>query len=67
VGEEPDRVAATAPARAAFLARFIRKVEAMGFTDPVEIHRRAEMLHRAYMLDLARRSAIARRAHSRRK
>jgi len=52
----------TGPARAGFLARFLREVDAAspGLADP-ERQRRAHALLRAHMSRLARLSALARR------
>jgi hypothetical protein len=57
-----DRSARTAPARAAFLARFEKLVDPDGRLDPNERQVRAEHARRAHMLRLAERSAQARRA-----
>jgi hypothetical protein len=51
---------ATKPARAAFLARFEAQVDPRGELEPAERQRRAARARRAYMLNLARKSAIAR-------
>lgn len=51
----------TAPARAAFLARFEIEVDPEGTLAPAERARRAEMAKRAYFTRLAYRSAQARR------
>lgn len=51
----------TAPARAAFLARFEREVDPDGTLDPAERARRAEHAKRAYMTSLALKSARSRR------
>ncbi|MEH0829579.1 hypothetical protein, partial [Micromonospora sp. CPCC 205714] len=58
---EPDRAAATAPARAAFADRFARQVDPDGTLDPAERARRAASARRAYFTRLALRSAQARR------
>jgi hypothetical protein len=53
----------TAPARAAFLARFEREVDASdpnGQLDPAERARRIEYLRRLYFARLAYRSQVAR-------
>jgi hypothetical protein len=57
-----DRSARTWPARQAFLKRFEREVDPDGTLPPDERHRRAEHAKRAYMLRLAKRAVIARRA-----
>ena len=57
----PDAAAHTAPARAAFLARFEREVDPDGVLDPRERARRAEHARKAYFLRLALASAHARR------
>ena len=58
----PDAAAHTAPARAAFLARFEREVDPDGVLDPRERARRAEHSRKAYFLRLALASAHARGA-----
>jgi hypothetical protein len=57
-----DRTARTRPAREAFLNRFEKEVDADGTLSPEERRQRAEHAKRAYMLQLARRSAAARKA-----
>ena len=47
-----DRRAATAPARAAFLARFEREVDPDGTLDPIVRATLAESAKKAYMLRL---------------
>jgi hypothetical protein len=61
---EPDRVAATAPARAAFNDRFLSEARALFGNDlpPDELAYRAEHLRRAHFARLALRSAQVRRA-----
>ena len=59
---EPDRSAATAPARAGLEARFERQVDPDGILSPEERARRAASARRAFYLNLARRSAAARKA-----
>lgn len=56
-----DRVAATAPARAASMGRFDRIVDPTGQLAPAERARRAENAKRAYFIELALKSARARR------
>lgn len=56
-----DRSAATAPARAAFIARFERLVDPEGVLPPAERRKRAESAKKAHMLRLAVASAAARR------
>jgi hypothetical protein len=51
----------TAPARAAFLERFEREVDPEGVLHPAERARRAEHAKKAYFLNLALKSAAARR------
>ena len=58
----PDAAAHTAPARAAFLARFEREVDPDGVLDPRERTRRAEHARQAHLLRLALASAHARGA-----
>ena len=48
-----DRTAATAPARAGFLARFEREVDPDGKLDPLTRAQRAESARRAYFARLA--------------
>lgn len=55
-----DTVAATAPARAAFLARFEAEVDPHNELDPTERARRAERARKAYFVRLALKSAQAR-------
>ena len=56
-----DRSARTAPARSAFLTSFEAKVDPEGLLLPAERHRRAENARRAHFLQLAAKSADARR------
>src|SRR5262245_24103534 len=51
----------TAPARAAFLARFERQVDPQGTLEPAERSRRAEYARKAHFQRLAIASAKARR------
>ena len=55
-----DRAGRTAPATKAFLARFERQVDPLGVLDPVAREHMALHARRAYMLQLAERSAKAR-------
>lgn len=55
-----DTLEATAPARAAFEARFSNEVDPDGRLQPDERARRAKRAMRAHMLRLAARSAEAR-------
>lgn len=57
-----DRAARTRPARETFLQRFEKQVDPDGTLPPEERRQRAEHAKRAYMLQLAKRSAAARRA-----
>jgi hypothetical protein len=57
-----DRIARTRPARETFLKRFEKEVDPDGTLPPKERRQRAEHAKRAYMLQLAKRSAIARKA-----
>jgi hypothetical protein len=57
-----DRAARTRPAREAFIRRFEKEVDPDGTLAPQERRQRAEHAKRAYMLQLAKRSAIARKA-----
>lgn len=62
---EPDRTAATAPARQAFLSRFEQEVDPNGELNPQERARRAANARRAYFRRLAVKSAQARRGDRR--
>ncbi|MFI1994900.1 hypothetical protein [Actinoplanes sp. NPDC020271] len=55
-----DRQGRTAPATSAFLARFEKQVDPLGVLEPAVRERMAEHARRAYMLQLAERSAKAR-------
>ncbi|MBG0564895.1 hypothetical protein [Actinoplanes aureus] len=55
-----DRKGRTAPATSAFLARFERQVDPLGVLEPEVRAQMAEHARRAYMLQLAERSAKAR-------
>jgi hypothetical protein len=57
-----DRTARTRPARETFLKRFEKEVDPDGTLPPEERRERAEHAKRAYMLQLAKRSAAARKA-----
>ena len=57
-----DRTARTRPARDAFINRFEKEVDPDGTLPPEERRQRAEHAKRAYMLQLAKRSAAARKA-----
>jgi hypothetical protein len=59
-----DRSARTRPAREAFLKRFEKEVDPDGTLPPEDRRQRAEHAKRAYMLQLAKRSAAARKASS---
>lgn len=56
-----DRAGRTAPATKAFLARFERQVDPLGVLDSATREQMALHARRAYMLQLAERSAKARR------
>jgi hypothetical protein len=56
------RTARMRPAREAFLNRFEKEVDPDGTLPPEERGQRAEHAKRAYMLQLAKRSAAARKA-----
>ncbi len=58
---DPDPVAALAPARATFRARFEREVDPDGVLSPAERARRTEHARSAYYSRLALRSAQVRR------
>ena len=58
----PDRPAATAKARAAFLAKLETEVDPGGVLPPEERARRAEHLRRAHMARMALASSRARAA-----
>jgi hypothetical protein len=55
----PDRSAPARPAREAFLKRFEKEVDPDGTLPPADRRQRAE---HAYMLQLTKRSAAARKA-----
>lgn len=61
---EPDRTAATAPARAAFLDQFERAVDPEGVLSPEERSVRASHARKAHMYRLALKSARVRRKKS---
>jgi hypothetical protein len=56
-----DRQGRTAPATASFLARFEKQVDPLGVLDAETRGKMAEHARRAYMLQLAEKSARARR------
>lgn len=56
-----DPAARTAAARKAAMARFDRQVDPDGTMEPAERARRAAHARKAYYLELARKSAMARR------
>ena len=56
-----DRAARTRPAREAFIRRFEKEVDPDGTLPPEERRQRAEHAKRAYMLQLSKRSAAARK------
>lgn len=58
---EPDRTAATAPARAAMLAKFETEVDPDGLLLPAERAKRAECARRLHYQRMALKSAQARR------
>jgi hypothetical protein len=60
-----DRAARTRPAREAFLKRFEKEVDPDGTLPLAERRQRAEHAKRAYMLQLAKRSAVAGKARGR--
>jgi hypothetical protein len=64
-----DRAARTRPAREEFIRRFEKEVDPEGTLPAEERRQRAEHAKRAYMLQLAKRSAASRKArvvHARR-
>jgi hypothetical protein len=61
---EPDRTAATAPARRAAWDRFERQVDPDGILPAAERAKRAESARKAYYLGLALKSAKARRSRA---
>jgi hypothetical protein len=61
---EPDRRAATAPARAGLELRFVREVDPDGRLSPQELARRVKSARQAYFSRLALKSAQARRRAS---
>jgi len=60
---EDDPQAATAPARAGFLARFERQVDPDNQLDPAEREKRARRLMRAHMVRLAQKARAKRAAN----
>lgn len=58
----PDRAGRTASARAAFLDRFEAQVDPDGLLPEAQRRQRAEAARKAHFLDLAAKSAAARRA-----
>jgi hypothetical protein len=58
---EPDRRAATAPARAGLELRFAREVDPDGTLSPLELAKRIKSAKQAYFSRLALKSAQARR------
>lgn len=58
---EPDRTAATAPARRALDEKFLAQVDPDGLLDPAERALRAEAARRAHFLRMALKSAQVRR------
>jgi hypothetical protein len=58
---EPDRTAATAPARKGLDAKWAREVDPEGVLPPDEVARRVENLRQAHMTRMALASARARR------
>lgn len=58
-----DRSGRTRPAREAFLKKFEKEVDPDGKLPPYERRLRAEHAKRAYMLQLAKKSAAARRVN----
>lgn len=60
--QEPDRVAATQPARDGLQRKFEDQVDPGRVLDPVERERRAESAKRAHFTRLAQKSARARAA-----
>lgn len=59
-----DRAARTRPAREAFIRQFEKEVDPDSTLPPEERRQRAEHAKRAYMLQLAKRSAAARKTKS---
>lgn len=59
---EPDRAAATAPARKGLEAKWAAQVDPDGVMAPDELARRVENLRQAHMQRMALASARARRA-----
>ena len=60
-GREPDRTAATAPARAGLRATFAREVDPTQSLEPSEVERRVDQLMRAHMLRMSLKAKAARR------
>jgi hypothetical protein len=61
-GHEPDRTAATAPARAGLRAKFAREADPDGTLEPAELERRVDHLMRAHMLRMSLAAKAARQA-----
>jgi hypothetical protein len=61
-GREPDRTAATQPARDAHRAKFAREVDPDGVLDPAEREKRVDHLVRAHMLKMSRAAKKTRAA-----
>jgi hypothetical protein len=61
---EPDRRAATAPARQGLERKFIAEVDPDGTLSPTELARRVKSARAAYFARLALKSAQARRRSS---
>jgi hypothetical protein len=61
----PDPTARTRPAREAFLKRFDKEVVPDGVLPPQERRQRAGHAKRAYMLQFAKRSKVARKTKKR--
>jgi hypothetical protein len=61
---EPDRTAATEPARKGMEARFEREVDPDGLLDPIERAKRVESARKAYYARLTYLSIQARQARN---
>src|SRR5690554_4885023 len=65
--EEPDRTAATAPAREALWRRFEQQADPDGTLTPEERRKRAEALRRAHLRRMSARSAQVRAERKRKR
>ncbi len=59
--KEPDRAAATVPAREGLRAKFAREVDPEGVLPPEELEYRVNQLYKAHMTRMSLKAAQARR------